>query len=250
MKCLLINGSPRKGMTWQIAMEIKEKWRAMGDITFEEVMLKDADIPMCGGCFRCFTNGEDTCPHVGRVAPVVQKIKEADILVITSPIYALHVSALLKNFFDHTAYCFHRPAMFDKRALVITSTAGAGAKKTALYIRDTLKHWGFNRVYILPYTMRGRTDITEKDKKRGEDTAVKLYQEAKCKKIYPPTFKRVLYYNLWRGLNTLPTALPADRNYWETTGFKNHPWPPGKPIGFIKKAFGYLCGGLFGKMFT
>lgn len=97
MKCLIINGSPHKGYTWKIVEYVREKLQAMGEIEFEEIMLMDADIPLCKGCFSCFYNGEQTCPHSDKVSPIVEKLLSADALIITSPVYALHFAASRLN---------------------------------------------------------------------------------------------------------------------------------------------------------
>ncbi len=49
MKCLIINGSPRKGFTWKLVESIKQKMQQAGNVEFEEVMLMDSNIPMCRG---------------------------------------------------------------------------------------------------------------------------------------------------------------------------------------------------------
>ncbi|WP_409198031.1 NAD(P)H-dependent oxidoreductase [Methanobrevibacter acididurans] len=35
-------------------------------------------------------------------------------MILTSPVYALNVSALMKNFIDHTSYFYHRPYFLIK----------------------------------------------------------------------------------------------------------------------------------------
>ena len=110
MKYVVINGSPRKKNTWKVA---KQAMKNM-DGEFEEIHLLKKKIPMCNGCFKCIMEGEDKCPHFDRIDPIMEKIKKADGVIITSPVYAMNVSGLLKNFFDHTAYLYHRPEFFTK----------------------------------------------------------------------------------------------------------------------------------------
>ncbi|WP_347707330.1 NAD(P)H-dependent oxidoreductase [Clostridium sporogenes] len=50
-------------------------------------------------------------------------MEKADALIVTSPVYSLQITGLLKNSIDHMAYNFHRPRFFTKKALVITTTA-------------------------------------------------------------------------------------------------------------------------------
>ncbi|WP_409069976.1 hypothetical protein ACFLKB_12625 [Clostridium sp. FAM 1755] len=47
----------------------------------------------------------------------------------------MQITGLLKNSIDHMSYNFHRPRFFTKKALVITTTAGAGHKDVANNIK-------------------------------------------------------------------------------------------------------------------
>ena len=53
----------------------------------------------------------------------------------------------MKNFIDHTSYFYQRPYFFDKTALVVVTTAGAGLKKVTNYLSETLRNYGFNKTY-------------------------------------------------------------------------------------------------------
>lgn len=249
MNGLIINGSPRKGYTWKVVEYIKSSFKDLGDFDFQEIMLKDEDIPLCKGCFSCFNNGEESCPHSSKILHIVDKIKESDILVITSPVYALNITALLKNFFDHTAYLYHRPSMFTKKAFVITSTAGGGAKKTSKYIKSNLEFWGFNKVYTLPIITMGNNNITNKLKSKCDKIINKLFVDIKQEKIYSKSIKYIMFYNLWRSLTSSDNALKADREYWIKTELNKHPYSPNVPIGFFKKILGNIMFYIFKKMF-
>ena len=116
MKYLIINGSPRHGHTWEIVTRVKNTLSTTDtNTTFTHVELIDENIPYCRGCFSCFENGEDSCPDSDKIGPIVDKIRECDGLIITSPVYALHITALLKNFIYHVAYLYHRTEFFIKK---------------------------------------------------------------------------------------------------------------------------------------
>lgn len=240
MKCLIINGSPRKGYTWKLVENIKEKMQQEGNVEFEEIMLIEKNIPMCRGCFSCFTYGEDKCPHYESINPIATKITEADCLILTSPVYALNISGLLKNFIDHTAYFYHRPRFFEKKALVVSSTAGGFAKQNCKYMKDTLKHWGFNKVYLLSVIRKGEEELTEKVKAKCSTVAQEFYRDVKSTKLYSPSLKRIFFYNLWRRLSVLSTALEADHNYWQESKLVDSVYAPNIPMGIIKRAFGNM----------
>ena len=110
MKYLIINGSPRKQTTYEIIKEVKSNLNG----EFEEIQLIEEQIPICVGCTNCIMLGEDKCPHFDKINPIINKINECDAIIIGSPVYALNVSSILKNFFDHTAYFYHRPEFFGE----------------------------------------------------------------------------------------------------------------------------------------
>lgn len=134
MKCLVIHGSPRRSNTWEVLNMVENEMKRIGDFDFELIELSKEKIPTCIGCFNCIFKGEDKCPHKNFIIPLVKKIEEADALIITSPVYSMQLSGLLKNFIDHMSYNFHRPRFYNKKALIITTTAGAGHKDTAKYL--------------------------------------------------------------------------------------------------------------------
>lgn len=251
MKVLIINGSPRKGNTWEIVELVKDSMIKHGDVEFEEVMLSEMDIPTCKGCFNCFIYGEDKCPHFKKIQSITERIMLADCLIMTSPVYALNVSGLLKNFIDHTAYFYHRPYFFDKKALVISSTAGGAAKKVCSYLYDTLKHWGYNKVYKLPVACgsiecKPSEKVKDKCYKIGND----FYEDVSSGKLYSPSLKRIMFYNLWRTLSlTWDDKDAADRRYWHETGLVNYPYSPKVRLGIAKKIVGNGFHGIFKVIF-
>ena len=242
MKYLIINGSPRKKNTYSIAKHVESK---LGG-EFEEIHLIKQKIPLCNGCHKCIMESETKCPHFEIVNPIVEKIKEADGLVVTSPVYAMNVSGLLKNFLDHTAYLYHRPPFFDKKALVVVSTAGAGHKKVATYIDETLRHWGINKVYKITVACGGKDHLETKD---IDKAAERFKKDTESKKLHNPKFKDLLYYNLWRVLALREDAIQPDKEYWHSTGLVNHDFAPIVKLNMIKKIFAKLLFFIFKRIF-
>ncbi len=233
MKYLIINGSPRKKNTWSIIKHIKTNLN--GD--FEEIHLIKEKIPMCNGCYNCFEESEKKCPHFDKINPIVEKIKESDAIIITSPVYAMNVTGILKNFFDHTAYLYHRPEFFDKKALVVVSTAGAGNKKVANYIDETLRHWGFNKIYKISIACGGKDTLETK----GIDKISKKFKEdVESGKLHSPKLMDLIFYNVWRAMATSSNPIKADKEYWESTGLVNYEFSPEVKLNFIKKGFGKI----------
>ena len=238
MRYVIINGSPRKKNTWSMVKQAKVSINNDdNEAEFDEIHLIKEKLPMCNGCFKCIMEGEENCPHYEIVNPIVDKIKKADGLIICSPVYAMNVTALLKNFFDHTAYFYHRPEFFDKKALVIVSTAGAGQKDVANYIDETLRHWGFNKIYKVTYACGGKESINTKEINK---TAQKFLKDLSSNKLHSPKFGDIIFYNVWRAMALTKDPIKADEKYWKNTGLINYEFAPDVKLGIFKKAFGKI----------
>lgn len=134
MRITVINGTEVKGCTYQIKENFLDILRDGNDIT-EFYLPKD--LPhFCCGCKRCFFESEELCPHAKYVMPIWNSILNADLLVFSSPVYALRTTAQMKSLLDHLCvhWMVHRPdeTMFHKRAVILTNAVGvftSGAQK-------------------------------------------------------------------------------------------------------------------------
>lgn len=230
MRYVIINGSPRKGNSWAVVKQVKKNLEG----EFDEVQLLKQDIPLCVGCFNCILKGEDHCPHFDKVNPIVEKIEKADAIIMTSPVYAMNVSGLLKNFLDHTAYMFHRPTCFTKKAMVIVTTAGAGHKDSAKYLDETLRHWGVNKVYKYAVACGGKDSL---DKKSIDNVAKEFRGDVESKKMHSPKFNDIIFYNVWKAMAYHEDPIKPDKEFWFENDLVNYDFSPDVKLGFVKKLF-------------
>lgn len=238
MKCLVIHGSPRRGNTWNVLNIAKEEMKKNGEIEFEDIELIKQDIKNCRGCFNCIFKGEDKCPHKETIENIRDKIEKADALIVTSSVYSMHITGFLKNFIDHMSYNFHRPRFFKKKALVITTTAGAGHKDAANYIKNVLYYWGFNYVKTIPIAYRN-IKLTDKNKNKVQIEAKKFMLDLKSNKLHNPSIKSVVMFNVWRAMSREKYEEGiADYEYWTKTGLVNYPFYKQVKIGTFKKLLG------------
>jgi len=126
MKITVINGTEIKGCTYHIKEEFLAPLRDAHEIT--EFYLP-RDMPhFCRGCKRCFFEDAALCPHAAQVEPIWTALLDADLIVIAAPVYGLSIPAGLKALLDHfcVRWMVHRPepAMFAKRAVVMTNCVG------------------------------------------------------------------------------------------------------------------------------
>ena len=141
-------GGPRKGYG-SIVMEQMEKELKLlsDDLEFEYLYLKDVHLEPCRGCLNCFFDGEDKCPNRNDDRDMIlSKIFEADGTIFMAPAYALHIPALMKNFFDRCSYIFHRPCFFGKIAIGVSNQGISGSKTVTSYFEEVTHSWGFNFV--------------------------------------------------------------------------------------------------------
>lgn len=105
MKVYAINGSPRRNRnTAKMLDKVLEGVKAgFPDAEVERINLFDLKFTSCKSCFACKRKDERfkaTCALKDDLAPVLQKIKEADGLVIGSPIYYRTITGQLHSFYE------------------------------------------------------------------------------------------------------------------------------------------------------
>lgn len=141
MKIVMIHGQNHAGSTCMVARELAHK---VGGEIREFFLPRDFDEP-CLGCYTCFQADLTHCPHYQKLEPLVAAILEAELLILDSPVYVYHATGQMMSFLDHfgTWWVVHRPRseMAHKQAVVISTAAGGGMKRTAKDMADSLEMW-------------------------------------------------------------------------------------------------------------
>ena len=109
MKVMAINGSPRK--TWNTATLLQKfvEGAASKGAAAELIHLYDLDFKGCVSCFACKTIGDASygrCAVIDDLAPVLQKVVEADVLILGSPIYFGSVTGEMQSFLERLQFPF------------------------------------------------------------------------------------------------------------------------------------------------
>lgn len=230
MKITVVYGTERKGSTYHIAQELIG---CLGDVALAEVILP-RDLPeYCISCYRCFTEEKGVCSHSAYTDSIREKLLWADVIVLTSPIYAFHVSGQMKVMLDHFAnmWMVHRPerAMFLKQGVVIATAAGPVFRKTLSEMKDSLDMWGVSNTFqIGAALMNTEWDtvsprIKAKLSKRIAAVAAKLEKRLGKAK---PCFRVRKWFYLSRFMHTKIKMNPPDVKHWEEQGLggKRPPW--------------------------
>ena len=121
LNVIAINSSNRKMNTYDLIIQVKEILKN-NNINVEIINLFDYDIKACIGCEHCLVKGG--CVLTDQAEGIMEKIKLSDGIILTSPVYMENVSGMLKTFFDRSCRWFHRPEIYGKPVLVISTTKG------------------------------------------------------------------------------------------------------------------------------
>ncbi len=103
MKVVAINGSPRKkGNTYNILNTICEKLNEQSIET--EIINVGSDVKGCMACGGCAKMRNEKCVIDDEVNVAIQKLKEADGIILGSPVYFAGMSGSMKSFLDRVFY--------------------------------------------------------------------------------------------------------------------------------------------------
>lgn len=233
MKIVIVNGQNHKGSTYHIARMIADKTAQLVPGTeIDEIWLPRELPEFCCGCAKCVTDSETRCPHYKYMQPLTEKVDSADVLILESPVYVYHCTGSMKAFLDHYAYrwMLHRPegSKFTKQAVCVATAAGGGMKKTISDMRDSMRWWGFTRIYAYGKAVAAiNWDGVSKRKKRRIDADTSRIAGALAKNYgsVRPGLRARAYFAAIR-LAQKSGWNQADAGYWQALGWtgKMRPW--------------------------
>ncbi len=125
MKAIGIVGSPRKNGNTEILTQHTLRSIAEEGLDTELISLAGLDIQPCNACMVC--RQEERCPIDDDLFPLYIRMKEAEAVILASPVYFGSATALLKAFMDRTGYIGLRRRVFAGKVggpLVVARRAG------------------------------------------------------------------------------------------------------------------------------
>lgn len=100
-KVLILSGSPRSGGNSDILCdEFARGARDAGHET-EKIRVAAKKVAPCSACYYCREHG-GACVHRDDMAEILQRMIDADVLVLASPVYFYSIDAQLKAVIDRT----------------------------------------------------------------------------------------------------------------------------------------------------
>lgn len=100
-KVLILSGSPRMGGNSDILCDEFAKGAAESGNSVEKIRIAAKNVAPCSGCYYCRDHGGE-CAHKDDMADILQKMIDADVLVLSSPVYFYSIDAQLKAVIDRT----------------------------------------------------------------------------------------------------------------------------------------------------
>ncbi len=109
MKVIAFNGSPRKEGNTSHAIRLVANELEKKNIEVEIIQVGNNEIYGCTGCGTCAQKLDDRCVNdKDEVNRWIEKIKEADGILLASPVYCASINGTFKSFLDRAFYVLSR----------------------------------------------------------------------------------------------------------------------------------------------
>ena len=230
MKIAIIHGQNHKGSSYHIGRSLEEQIAGEKEIT-EFFLPRDLNH-FCLGCYRCIENDAD-CPWFEQKSAIVDAMEAADLLIFTTPTYCLAPSASMKAFIDltFTMWMTHRPrgAMFRKKAVVISTSAGSPTSGATKGVAKSLFYWGVPKIYRYGVSLQAMNWDSVKPQRKGKVTKDMAKLARKLEKNKSPRVGLRTRFVFWMmaGMQKVNwSASPTEKEYWQARGWlgKARPW--------------------------
>lgn len=126
-KVLIISASPRKGGNSDLLCDQFLKGAKEAGHQAEKISLPEHKINYCLGCGVC--NNTHVCVQKDGMKPLLDKMVEADVIVLATPVYFYSMDGQLKTFIDRTVPRYTEIA--NKDFYFILSAADTAKKNMA-----------------------------------------------------------------------------------------------------------------------
>lgn len=117
---LIVSASPRKGGNSDLLCNQFIQGVLESKNQVEKIFLKDKDINYCTGCGACYEK-EANCSQTDDMGEILEKMIEADVIVLATPVYFYTMNAQMKTMIDRT--CSRYTEICDKDFYFIVTAA-------------------------------------------------------------------------------------------------------------------------------
>ena len=102
MKAIGIVGSPRKNGNTELLTKHTLQAIAEEGLETELIRLADFDVRPCNACMVCRGEAPKPCPIDDDFLPIYAKMKEADAIILASPVYFGSATSLIKALIERS----------------------------------------------------------------------------------------------------------------------------------------------------
>lgn len=120
-KVLIISSSPRKGGNSDLLCDEFAKGAQEAGHATEKVYLQGQRIGFCMACYGCKKGG--VCVQKDDVAPILEKMASADVIVLATPVYYYTMTGQLKTLIDRTLPRYYMNKISGKDFYFIVTAA-------------------------------------------------------------------------------------------------------------------------------
>jgi multimeric flavodoxin WrbA len=228
-KILIINGSQRKKNTYGLLKRIEKEF---SNDTIEFINVSEYDVKPCIGCEGCLRKG--ICHIQDDATKILDKMVEADGIIIGAPVYLRQIPGNLKNIFDRGCAWYHRSPIIGKPIFFVTTTQVTGTKSLMRYFKDLTVQWGAIYAGSINKTLFN----LEKPYKTKKLSKFKKYSNKANIKKYRPSMKQIFEFHTQKVLAS--EILSLDKIYWEEKGYMDKPYFYTCKINIVTRLLGYL----------
>lgn len=135
------------------------------DLDFDTYFFRAGDVRIdtCKGCGTCFQKGMCVLDPKDDMHLIKEKMLSADIILFASPVYANHVTGIMKNFIDRLAYWLHLLELRGKKGGIFTITQQSGAEYVEQYLDSIMTCLGINTLYKRKFITGRLSSLEEMD---------------------------------------------------------------------------------------
>jgi len=184
MKVLGINASPRgkESQTLRLTVAVLDGAEVEGAKT-ELLDVCDYDIGFCTACGTCYAKGE--CSLIDDFPDILDRMLDADGIVLGSPNYIDNVSAQMKVVFDRMADVIHCQMFSGKYGCSVCTAGGSNEMEVVGYMNRVLTSFGAQVVGGVGVAFRGNPDAILPAEKKAYELGRDLVDAIRTKRSYP-----------------------------------------------------------------
>lgn len=122
---LIISASPRKGGNSDTLCDEFMKGAIETGNQVDKIRLAELDIACCSACYACKTKGH--CVKQDDMEQVIAKMRNADVIVLATPVYFYTMCAQMKTMIDRTLGGAQQTGLENKEFYLIATAADGKA---------------------------------------------------------------------------------------------------------------------------